>query len=234
MKKLIFILFAVLLIAGCNKKTADNNTTPVTYVGETKPQFDNTAFGVYKCIVVGSSGTIKLVINNGDNIVKAYLDMNDLKDTLTCSQQFTTGHAITNALFVGSRSSMTFSAGANGQDPSIVNIAIDGHTNVSGAIVHELSTQQVFCYEGTYSGGSSGTFNCIRFDVSIIGIGKDNSDPNTYQGNGTITDSTFSLSVGTTSYGATFEGTFDANGCSGTLADAGSGHTGTFSGTRTL
>jgi hypothetical protein len=201
---------------------------------ETKPQYNNTAFGVYKGILVGSSGIIKLVINNGDSMVKAYIFLDNItKDTLTCTQKFTNGQAITNARFAGRISTMNFSVNADGTKPSIVNITIVGHSNISGQIIHETSVQQVYCYEGMYTGSEQGVFNCIRFGSSLIGLVKC-SCGDIFSGNGQITDNAFSAVLGNLSSGATFNGSFGGDNCQGTWQNASVNGKGEFKGKRTL
>ena len=38
---------------------------------ETTAEFDNSNYGLYKGVIVGSSGTIKIEVNNGSGIIKA-------------------------------------------------------------------------------------------------------------------------------------------------------------------
>lgn len=138
-------------------------TTP-----ETKPQYNNTSFGVYKGVVVGSTGTIVFRINNGDNLVKGYLTIDDVKDTLSTTQTLVPGQPILDALFTGRISSMTLSVHADGSNASLSNISIVGHDNVAIVIIHENSDAQVFCYEGTYTGYYSGILNCTRVGANSV------------------------------------------------------------------
>ena len=170
MKKTLFLASALTVIFfACNKSKTENNNTNNTGLPtspETKPQYDHTTFGVYKGVIVGSSGTIIFRINNGDNIVKGYLTIDNQKDTLTTTTTLTAGQPLVNVLFTGKISSMKVSANADGSNASLSNIQINGHNNVTGFIIHETSTKQVLCYEGTFTGGASGVINATRFGLN--------------------------------------------------------------------
>ena len=169
-KKLLVLLIAAFAIAlfACQKS---HNSTTTTATGlastpETKAQYNNTSFGVYKGVIIGSTGTIVFKINNGDNVVKGYLSIDNTKDTLSTTQTLVAGQAINNVRFTGRISSMTLSVNADGSNASLSNISITGHNNVTIFIIHENSTKQVLCYEGTYSGNLSGTLNCTRVGIN--------------------------------------------------------------------
>jgi len=170
MTKRIIIIFAIAFsLFACNKKTnteKNDNENVLATAPETKPQYDNTTFGVYKGVIVGSSGYIVFRINNGDNIVKGYLTMDNQRDTLSTTFTIVPGQPLSNILFIGKISSMRVSANADGSNASLSNIQINGHNNVTGFIAHEKSTRQVLCYEGTFSGGASGIINATRVGLS--------------------------------------------------------------------
>ncbi len=129
-------------------------------------QYDNTSFGYYKGVIIGSSGTIIFRINNGDNIVKGYLSIDNQKDTLSTNATIMLGQPLVNILFTGRISSMRVNANANGSNASLSNIQINGHNNVTGFIIHENSNKQVLCYEGTFSGNASGIINTTRVGLN--------------------------------------------------------------------
>lgn len=234
-KKITVLLAATFIFFSCQKSVYNNTDSANTSAGpEAKAQYDNTAFGVYKGVMVGSTGIIKMLVNNGDNVVKAYIFIDDVtRDTLTCTTPFTSGQAITNAHFVGRISLMDFSAEANGANPSIVNISIVGHGDVVGVIIHETSTQQVYCYQGTYTGSESGNFDCIKFGSSVIGLAK-SSFGDIYQGNGDVVNNSFSIVLGSLSSGSTFGGSFNGDNCSGNWENSTINYSGSFTGKRTL
>src|SRR6185312_5029597 len=99
-------------------------------------------------------------------VLKGYLTIDHTKDTLSTTQTLVAGQAINNVNFTGRISSMTLSVNADGSNATLSNISIVGHNNVTIFIIHKNSTKQVLCYEGTYSGNLSGTFNCARVGVN--------------------------------------------------------------------
>lgn len=163
-QKILFCLAFSISLFACQKADTGTSTTnnALSSAPETKPQYDNTSFGVYKGVIVGSSGYIIFRINNGDNIVKGYLTIDNQKDTLSTTATLVPGQALSNILFTGRISSMKVSANANGTNASLSNVQINGHNNVTGVIVHENSTKQVLCYEGTFTGTASGIINATR------------------------------------------------------------------------
>lgn len=159
--------FVISTLPSCKKSnTGNNNDNGLSNNPETKSQYNNTTFGVYKGVIIGSSGTIIFRINNGDNVVKGYLTIDNQKDTLTTNAPITMGQALVNVLFTGKISSMRISANADGCNASLSNIQINGHNNVTGFIIHENSTKQVLCYEGTFSGSESGIINVTRVGLT--------------------------------------------------------------------
>lgn len=164
MKKVFSIVFALTIVfIACKKSNTNPPDNDLPKSAETKSQYNNTSFGVYKGVTIGSTGTIVLRINNGDTIVKAYLSINNIKDTLSTTQQLTAGQPITNLLLTGRFSSMTFSANADGSNAILNNLSITGHPNAIALLIHENSTQQVMCYEGTFNGGLTGNVCFIKF-----------------------------------------------------------------------
>lgn len=237
LKKLLFLLitaFAIALFA-C-QKSHTTTTTPGTGLAtapETKTQYNNTSFGVYKGVVVGSTGTIVFKINNGDNLMKGYLTIDNTKDTLSTTQTVVQGQAINDVKFEGRISSMNLSVNADGTNAALSNISIIGHNNVTIFIVHENSTKQVLCYEGTYSGTLSGTLNCTRVgaengDTAYI-LAKVN-DTLVLQGFGQVINNTINMSLAPP---FSIQGAFSGDNINGTCAWTNIG-TGTFACTRTF
>lgn len=135
-------------------------TTP-----EAKAEYNTSSGGVYKGVIVGSTGTIALYLHNTGTEVSALVAFDGKNATLTSTalSGWTPGQPITNALFTGTIDGETvqalFSVEANGQNPS-VQVMIPGHTVVV-AIYKETSTALIRNFEGTYSGGDQGIFNMV-------------------------------------------------------------------------
>ena len=159
--KLLLICALALTIYSCGKnKTDKDNGLPST--AETKQKFDNTSFGVYKGVIVGSSGYIVFRINNGDDVVKGTLKIDGREDVLTTKEKLIAGQKISNVLFTGSFSSMKLSADADGRNAQLTDIKIQGHSHVGAYITHENSNVPVSLYEGTFTGNASGIINYTK------------------------------------------------------------------------
>jgi hypothetical protein len=236
----LFIAALVIVLFACSKSDTASDPSPTTGLAtasETKPQYNNTSFGVYKGVIIGSTGTIVFRINNGDNVLKGYLVIDNVKDTLSTTQTVVSGQAINNVLFTGRISSMTLSANADGSNAIVSNISITGHNNVSVLIVHENSTKQVFCYEGTYSGNRSGTFNCARVganngDTAYV-LARISDTAQFAQGYAQVNNNSATINIINNAF-VTFaiQGSFSGNNFNGTWTWTGIG-TGTFTCVRT-
>ena len=228
-----FISISVLLFA-CTKADTSMPLPKLNLAdtAETISTLDSTSFGVYKAVLAGNTGRVKIYVNNGDAIVKAYLWLDSLSDTLTSPQSFTPGQSISSAVFAGRISGFHLSADADGNNALIENIFVSGHSNVAGAVAHENSDMQVTCYESTFTGTEKGNFNFIRYGSNVSGVAI-NSNGLIYSGAGFITGKVFSIQMNGTA--TTFQGGLDTTGdyYSGSW-NATTGLSGVFSGKRTL
>ena len=187
----------VLFFTSCDKTYNNFYVPPDQFpaAAETKSPFNNTTFGVYKGVIIGSSGTIVIRINNGDDIVKGYLSVDNAFDTLSASQAVQLSQPISNLKFTGKFSSITLSTDADGSNAILSNISINGHEKVAGIVVHENSNLQVQCFEGSFSGGLTGIMNLIKIGATdksapLYLLEKFDSDTVFYRGTGVLdTDS---------------------------------------------
>jgi hypothetical protein len=180
MKKLLLsaTLLSVIVIfvtaMGCKKKDKDDTTTTTSYscaACTTAPEAvaanDNTSKGIYKGIIVGSSGTIKFDIGNTDSTLKAYMTIDGVTVTLTATVKWAAGTSYVSPFtgtMNGSDVSITFSVDQTGANPTVTAMNIPGHPNASLAISKETSTSLVKCFEGTYTNattGKNGTFDLV-------------------------------------------------------------------------
>jgi hypothetical protein len=235
-KKLPVLLIAAFTIAVFACQKSNTMTTPDTGLAtapETKAQYNNTSFGVYKGVIIGSTGTIVFKINNGDNVLKGYLTIDNTKDTLSTMQTVVAGQAINNINFTGRISSMTLSANADGNNAIVTNVSITGHSNVAVLIIHENSNKQILCYEGTYSGNRSGTLNCVRVGANngdTAYVLAEINDTLKIQGYAQVSNNSTTITVGTP---FVIQGSFSENNFNGTWSWTGIG-TGTFACNRTF
>lgn len=234
-KQFLFGFFAATILFSCQKSndTPQQNDTP-----EAIAAYDNSSAGVYKGILVGSSGTIKVVILNGNGLVKIYVTFNGYNDTLSTTATLIAGQLIDNVLFTGSKMTMLFTTSSSGQDPSISAITFTGYsTPIEAIIAKELSTRLVSCYEGTYTGKnsenevSSGIFNSIIFGNIIIGLAKETGAISTEEIEGSVSNNQISAQ-GTITTGAVFQGSINGQNASGTWVN--SDYSGTWTGQKTL
>lgn len=127
---------------------------------------DNLAKGIYKGIVIGSSGTIKFDVNNAGNTITATLTLDGQTATLISQVSVPpTGTYISPfyGTLNGQPVSVTFSVNFDGTSPTITTSNIPGHPNAVFVIAKETSTALVRCFEGTYSTTEpeNGTFNIV-------------------------------------------------------------------------
>ncbi len=181
MKKLLLsaTLFSIIVIfltaMGCKKKDKEEETTVTpTYACttcKTTPDavaaYDNSSKGVYKGIIVGSSGTIKFDLGNTDSTLKAYMTIDGVSVTLTAVVKWAAGTSYVSA-FTGTMNgqdvSITFSVDASGGNPTVTASNIPGHPNATLSVSKETSTNLVKCFEGTAKNtttGKSSTFDLL-------------------------------------------------------------------------
>lgn len=182
MKKLLLssvilpVLAVFFLLNGCKKKEDEKPATPTTpsYTCtscKTTPDAvaanDNSSKGIYKGVIIGSSGTIKFDLANSDTTIRAYMTIDGESVTLTATVKWVAGESFVSP-FTGTMGgqpvSITFSVDANGGNPTVTTSSIPGHANATLAVTKETSTSLIKCYEGTYTNatkGKNGTFNLV-------------------------------------------------------------------------
>jgi hypothetical protein len=171
MKKIIAMaFFAVLFVFNsCKKDDDDNNDYTCSACASTPAALaanDASSAGVYKGVLLGSTGTISISLFNGNTNATAVVVLDEQTVTLTSTDLagWEPGQAVSNALFTGTINgqnvSAVFSVDANGQNPQ-VSVGYPGHAGIVVEIYKEFSTALVKSFEGTYSGGSSGGLNIV-------------------------------------------------------------------------
>lgn len=165
------LLFSAIffLSTGCKKDSKTDDTykcTTCVATAEAVSANDGSSKGIYKGIVIGSTGTIKFDIQNAGSVIKAYLTIDGASAELTSTITWDGGRAYT-APFTGSLNgqniTIEFSVGMDGSEPTITSASIPGHPNATFMIAKEASTALIECYEGTYqtTKPEDGTFNLI-------------------------------------------------------------------------
>ncbi len=184
---------------------------------------DNSIKGVYKGIVVGSTGTISINIQNGSSTITATMVLDDDTILLTSTVEVVEGQtyiAPFTGTYNGSPISITFSVGLSGANPTVVTSSIPGHPNAVFQVFKETSTALIEAFEGTYTKtGETGVFNIVLSSAlgGFSGISKDNQTNETndvdgdYNANGDLIDENGTV-LGTVT-GDELDGNFiDGNG----------------------
>lgn len=141
---------------------------------------DNSVKGVYKGIVVASTGTISINIQNGSSTITATMVLDGITTVLTSTVEVIEGQSYVSPFtgtYNGNPISITFSVGLGGSTPTIVTSSIPGHPNASFQIFKETSTALIEAFEGTYSkSGETGVFNIVLSSAlgGFSGIAKSN------------------------------------------------------------
>ena len=195
---------------------------------------DASSKGMYKGVVIGSSGTIKFNVQNGGTTITAILVIDGTTATLTSSVSWVNGQPYV-APFTGTLNnqqvSITFSVQPDGSNPIITAANIPGHPNASFALVKETSNALLECFEGTYSTTKpeNGTFNIMlsRTLGKLGGISRKDGSNTPTDVKGTIVNGIIKDERGKEI------GTLKEDLVTGSFQD-GSGITVTFTGKRTL
>jgi hypothetical protein len=207
MKITNLLLIGLLLIgfSGCKKNSDSETPSPnIENTPSAVAANNNSSAGVYKGVMVGSSGYFKISIQNGDNSTSCLFVLDGKEVTLTTTSlgNWTPGQAITNAVFTGSWNgvsvSLTFSCGADGSNPT-ASVTVPGHS-VNVSMSKETSTTLVKCYEGTYvdhrqTGNVNGTWNFVIY--GNIGVGYHYDSQNSGAIAGTVSGNTLTMDIGT-------------------------------------
>jgi hypothetical protein len=174
MKKLIlFIIVATLTFtySGCKKSSSKKKEETFTCstckkTPDAVAANDASAKGVYKGVLIGSTGTIAFDVNNSGNTFTATMVIDGATVVLTSTVNYVAGEAYTSnfkGTMGGQPVSVHFTVGAGGQDPQVTTADIPGHASITFILVKETSTALIEGFEGTYdtSKGESGTFNIL-------------------------------------------------------------------------
>jgi hypothetical protein len=225
------LIFLSLFIFSCSSN--DNiNSSVLAEVPEAITQFDNSNFGIYKGVFIGSSGIVVINVNNNGN-VSATMIIDGTTYIFTTNEVIQVNQQ-TVINFTSGNDSFTFSVSSNGTNPEISNLTIGGHPNANIILVKETSAILTELFEGSYAGiGNStdvGTFNAIVTgnEMAVLAYSKTNSVFFTLDG--IINNNSIS---GVTSTGTDVNGTLNGDNIIGTWSDSQSNENGNWSGTRT-
>jgi hypothetical protein len=167
LKTITFLLTVACLTNGCKKSaTTAASTSGLVTTPEALAVNNTVSQGIYKGVVVGSTGTIRFDIANNGATITAVMIIDGITVNLTSPTAPVTGKPYS-AVFTGSLSgsavTFTFSVDASGHNPAITAISIPGHPAATFLINKETSTSLIEAFLGTYSTtkGVTGTFDMV-------------------------------------------------------------------------
>lgn len=212
MKKLILLLIFGFLVLSCSDD--DSSGTPLSNTPTAKAEYDNSNYGIYKGVFVGSSGSVLININN-DGTVSATIVVDGKTYNFTTTESVSENEAISGLTFTSGSISFDFSVEDDGSNPVVTNINFSGHPYAEISVVKEDSEHIVKCYQGTYSGDSSGTFNFTISENELYGLASVTSDGQQYsiELEGIVNENAI---VGSIEDAGSFAGTINGDNVSGT------------------
>lgn len=215
-----------ILVLSCSGDAAEP-ATQFSSSPDARASEDSKSGGIYKGVIVGSSGTFAVVLQNGIKRIRLTMDGETRDLTTTALDSWVSGDPLMNILFEAGDWQAQFTAGSTGNVRSLI-FTIPGHINPEVAILKELSTAQVRTFEGTYSGTSSGNWNFIVRGSDLYGVSR--------SADGGSSLAFFGLVSGTSISFQTINGSGSISGdtVSGTWSDPAHGGSGTWTGKRTM
>lgn len=239
----LLAIMAMLAFVSC-KKDKDPETPSYTCVAcKTVPDAlaanNNSSKGIYKGVMIGSTGTIMFDIANNGTAITAVMVIDGITVNLSSAVTWVAGQIYIGD-FTGTLNGLpvtiSFAVGADGGTPTVTSANIPGHPNATLTIIKETSTNLVECFEGTYttSASEAGTFNLIILRSFGIfgGIARETGTTDTDEFDGTVTNNQLFLPVG--SPGNIVQiGTLNIDQLNGSFVDT-NGKTITITGRRTL
>lgn len=231
-----FSLAAFFMLPGCKKNETKTDggykCTGCTATSEAIAANDASSKGIYKGIVIGSTGTIKFDISNSGSQIKAYLTIDGTSIELTSDVSWNGSQSYVapfKGVLNGQQVTINFSVDMNGGEPMVTSTSIPGHPTAQFVILKETSSALIECFEGTYhtTKPEDGTFNILlsRTLKRWGGIARENGQSGTDDVEGTIEGDKI-MQDGTTM------GTLSGDEISGSFKDS-DGRTVTIKGKRT-
>jgi hypothetical protein len=175
----ILLTASAILALGACKKDKDKDPEPskpgttsaytctnCVTAPEAKAEHDGSSRGIYKGILVASTGTIKFNVANDGNTINAIMVIDGETVNLTSSITWEADKPYV-APFTGTMSSgpvsITFEVDQNGGDPRIISSSIPGHPNATFTLAKETSNALIEGFEGKYeiTDGEKGNFNIL-------------------------------------------------------------------------
>jgi hypothetical protein len=178
-KFLLTFALAALLIFACGEDETAYTCKECVNIPEAIAANDGSGKGIYKGLVIGSSGTIKFNINN-DGSYGAILELDGETYVLTTEGTFNSEGGF-DAYFYGTMNETNdiqigFYVSSSGTSFEVWIVSLPGHEDASISIYKEYSDALVAVYEGRFSGDASGVFNMLVRDTDWLVLAKDEDD----------------------------------------------------------
>ncbi len=165
-KLALIAMLAMFVFSGCGDDASPYKCSSCVNEPEALLANDAIGKGIYKGVLIGSTGTIKFDIANDGSTITAILVIDGNEFALETDQTYNGGFE---GYFYNDMGTLTedddisigFYVSSDGSGFGFFGITIPGHENVSIDIFKELSTSLVIAFEGTYSGDDTGTFNMV-------------------------------------------------------------------------
>lgn len=163
-KRLSLIAFLFIsLFSSCSDDSGPYQCKDCADAPEANAANDTNGKGIYKGVLIGSTGNIKFDIANNGTAITAVLEIDGKTVLLTATGSYDASTGFTGT-FTG-----TMEAGAVSIQFTVTNtgaftvgtVTIPGHPSVIFRIIKERSTKLVEAFEGTFKGGDNGTFNLV-------------------------------------------------------------------------
>lgn len=203
----IIILLGLLILHSCsNCDPSADEKLPNESIAKTA--YNNSNFGIYKGILVGSSGIVLINLNN-NSTTNALLTIDGVRHEFNAIEQVTE-HQSTPIRFTKNNDSFDFMVGENGENPTILNCNFKNYPQVKIQVAKEQSSSPIKCYEGRYTGADAGVFNFyIDEKGRIYGMAKSKYDDDTLPLKGSLYSQ--NTITGTIITDGQFEGTISSN-----------------------
>jgi hypothetical protein len=169
-RSFLFVLSVstLLLAYACSKSDEpkkEEEERPLVTAPEAVVAHDGKSGGVYKGVIIGSTGTVKIILQGGTVSAEVTID----GETKVLAPQnlpsgWISGQPLKEIVFASGNWTLTFSVAANGEHSHVSSVSLPGHTDVVVCIVKEQSTTLVRAFEGSYSTGDAvfaGTINFV-------------------------------------------------------------------------
>lgn len=175
-EKLLSLLLFIVVVSfvQCSKKGSGGNNPWQDSIPTAEVKYDNSNFGVYRGVFVGSKGFVTVGLNNNGTL-HAQVKVDGQGYDLGTSQNVELNKPVS-INFANSVMSFTFSCDADGSNPVVSNIVFAGHPKAQVVMLKALSNRMVDLWQCTYkenaAGGETGIF-MFGSTNTTVGLGAD-------------------------------------------------------------